>query len=499
MPSKKKGGEYFQHPVMWSSTVSFYKQGSARWGAPLVSFLPVSKVVTAPRVAAAHSSLTSLPLSWITGGAVRRAASSAVLQGALWSSHRTFSSSPISLDTSISSSSSSSCSPSCSTPTTAVGGEAQKKEYKGPLTIGDPGNGKLQQPIRVTWTDLVGLDSAPAGTRLSGGRVLAMLDMCAARASQEAASFAMRHENYQQRYLSCTVGVTNTMFASPILHGDMVRLDGRVIHCGASSVGIHITFYRRSFRSRKETIAGESFFTMVTITPDLKAARIVPAMDLTDPNDIEMHYRYLNIREMSKEAEQITATRRAMQSLKYDEVDCSINKNKPLHVRIEDTKMTANRIFFSSCLNNNNTVFGGELMSWMERHAVHCGRCFTGNRHVYCIGMHSVAFPQPVFATDWVTLEARVIYVRNTTMEVDVTLRAERKDQGDVITNKASFVMINSNDIRMKTDIPIGILLDETTSQEELQLFMEAKERYHRSIARSANFKKKFQSNEVIS
>lgn len=371
-------------------------------------------------------------------------------------------------------------------------------KYSVPLWIGDPANGKMDKPIRVTWTDLVGLDSAPPGTRLSGGRVLAMLDMCAARASQEAATFAMRRCNYAHQYLTCTVGVTNTMFASPILHGDLVRLDGRVIFCGASSVGIHITFHRRSFRSRKETIAGESFFTMVIITPDLKAARIVPAMELTDPLDIEMHHRYLAIREMTREAAELTEKRRALGNLKFDEVDCAINKHKPLHVRIEDTKMTANRIFFSSCLNNNNTVFGGEIMSWMERHAVHCGRCFTGNRHVYCIGMHSVAFPQPVYATDWVTLEARVIYVRNTTMEVDVTLRAERKKEGEIITNKASFVMINSNDIRMKTDIPMGILLDETTSQEELQLFMEAKDRYHRSIARSVHFKKKFQAKEAI-
>lgn len=344
--------------------------------------------------------------------------------------------------------------------------------------------------------DLVGEDSAPPGSRISGGQVLAMLDMCAAKASQEAADFAAHRSPQPQHYLTCTVGVTNTMFASPILHGDLVRLDGRVIYCGDSSVGVHITFYRRSFRSHKENVAGESFFTMVTITPDLKAAPIVPAMDLTDPDDIDTHHRYLTIREASKEASKVSAHRRQLNNLTFDEVDCSINKHKHLHVRIEDTKMTANRIFFTSCLNNNNTVFGGELMSWMERHAVHCGRCFTGTRHVYCIGMHSVAFPQPVFATDWVTLEACVIYVRNTTMEVDVTLRVERKNEGKVTTNKASFVLINSNDIRMKTDIPVGILLDKDTSQEELQLFMEAKERYHRSIARSLNFKKLIQSKE---
>lgn len=352
------------------------------------------------------------------------------------------------------------------------------------LVIGDPAHGSMD-PIRVKWTDIVGLDSAAPGTRLGAGRILAMLDMCAARAAQAAADYATSKTG--KRYLCCTVGVTNTMFCSPILHGDTVRLDGRVVHCGASSVGVYINFYRQSYSSRKETLAGESFFSMVTITPELKAARIVPSMRLTDPFDIDMHDRYVHIRKVTQEAQNNLAVQKQRQ-LVYTEVDCPINKNKPMHMKIEDTKIEAHRIFFSSYLNNNNTVFGGELMSWMERHAVNCGRTFTGNRHVYCIGMHSVAFPEPVFATDWVKLEAMVIYVRNTTMEVDVTLSAERQDHS-VVTNRASFVLINSNDIGINTDIPVGITLNETTSQQDLQRFMEAKERYHRSVRRFSRFK----------
>lgn len=352
------------------------------------------------------------------------------------------------------------------------------------LVIGDPANGTVE-PIRVKWTDIVGMDSAPQGTRLGAGRVLAMLDMCAARAAQAAADYGTSRTG--KKYLCCTVGVTNTMFCAPVLHGDTVRLDGRVVHCGSSSVGVYINFYRQSYSARKETLAGESFFSMVTITPELKAARIVPSMTLTDPFDIDMHHRYVHIRKVTQEAQNNLAKQKQRQ-LVYTEVDCPINTNKPMHMKMEDTKVEAHRIFFSAYLNNNNTVFGGELMSWMERHAVNCGKRFTGNHHVYCIGMHSVAFPEPVFATDWVKLEAMVIYVRNTTMEVDVKLSAERQDHS-VTTNRASFVLINSNDIGINTDIPFGITLNESTSQEDLQRFMEAKERYHRSVRRFSRFK----------
>ncbi|KAG5497366.1 hypothetical protein JIQ42_03852 [Leishmania sp. Namibia] len=344
------------------------------------------------------------------------------------------------------------------------------------LIIGNPKQG-MMDPIHVSWTDIAGLDTTP-GARLAAGRVLAMLDLCAARASQKAVDHqtCLTHE----RYLTCTVGITNTMFSSPILHGDAVRLDGRLVHCGSSSMGIYIRFYRQSPSTRTETLAGESFFTMVAITPDLKAAKVVPATELTDSLDIELHDRYVKIREIQKEIDKSRAER-LKRTLTTEEVQCPINKQKLTHARINSTKVEANRIFFTSCI-NNNTVFGGELMAWMEQHAVHCGRMFTGNRYVFTIGMHSVAFPEPVFATDWVTLEATVIYVRNTTMEVDVVLRAERKDVSTVITNRASFVLINNDDIGQKCAIPLGLELNGAT-QEELQQFMEARTRYHYSVA----------------
>lgn len=355
----------------------------------------------------------------------------------------------------------------------------------GSLRIGDPANGEIP-PVHVSWNDIVGSDGAAPGTRMGAGRVLSMLDACAARASQIAADHAAAAT--KQRFLCCTVGVTNTLFSSPVLHGDTVRLDGRVVHCGSSSIAVYIRMFRGSYSSRKEIAAGESFFTMVTITPDLKAAHIVPSINLTDPLDIEMHHRYLQIRKITKEYT-TRMNERQNNKLTHEEVNCPINIEKPMHIHMSDTKIEAHRIFFSSYLNNNNTVFGGELMKWMESHAVHCGRSFTKNHHVYCIGMHSVAFPEPVFATDWVKLEAKVIYVRNTTMEVDVTLRAERAT-GGVVTNRASFVLNNSNDIGVSTDIPVGIVLDKDTSQEDLKDFMDAKARYHGYVQRMAEWKK---------
>lgn len=350
------------------------------------------------------------------------------------------------------------------------------------VVLGNPERGQMSS-VHVSWTDLVGDESAAPATRLAAGRILSLMDLCAARTADSVVS----HANLSEKILTCTVGVTNTTFACPILHGDAVRLDGRVVHLGASSMGVYIRFFRQSQSGHLETLAGESFFTMVAIRPDLTAAKIVPSMTLTDPLDIVMSRRYDRIRQVQKENNSDMRNLRR-QELAWRDVTCAINEMKSSKVSIESTTCCANRGFFSSYLNNNNTVFGGELMAWMERHATRCGRVLTGNRHVYTLGMHSVSFNEPVFASDWLTLQASVVYIRNTTMEVDVTLRAERRGTGAVVTNRAAFVLISNNDVAQKEPIHVGLDL-ENASQDDLHRYLEAKIRYHRSVDRRIQYK----------
>lgn len=348
-----------------------------------------------------------------------------------------------------------------------------------PRTIGDTSHGTIE-PIHVTWTDIVGSDAGVV-SRISAGALLSMADLCAAQVAHRAAAEARQRDG--KSYQCCTVGVTNTLFSGPILSGDAVSIDGRIVHCGSSSLGVYLQFFRQSYTTRARRLAGESFFTMVMITPDLQPAKIVPAVRLRDRWDVMMHQRYLRIHELQRASAKAALVRRgATTPLSAEDVDCPVNQGKLVHVPIHHTTTRARRIFFSSFLNFNNTVFGGELMAWMEKHAVHCGRMFTGHHHVFTIGMHSVSFDQPLFANDWVTLEANVIYVRNSTMEIDVKLRVERDGTHAVMTNRASFILINQDETGQKVDIAHGIDLRSAT-QEELHLFLDAKERYRASMS----------------
>ncbi|ORC90234.1 ATP-binding protein Cassette (ABC) superfamily [Trypanosoma theileri] len=335
------------------------------------------------------------------------------------------------------------------------------------FVVGDGRKG-VQPAVHLDWTDIVGHDTAIV-SRLAAGELLAMMDLCAKRV----ADVFLTRANL--KISTSTVGVTNTMFSSPVLHGDSVRMHGRLVFCGTSSLGIHIRFFRRSPATLQDSPAGESFFTMVAIDKDLHALKVVPAVELTSEEDIELYKRYANIRDVVKKREE-EARIRAEKSVTVEDVECSINKKKLSHVPISSSCTSAHRIFLLYHLNNNRTIFGGELMRWMEKHAVHCARMFTGNRHVYTVVMHSVAFHQPVFGTDWVVLQADVIYVRNTTMEVDVKLSVERNGQV-VLTNRASFLLINTDEIGQKVIIPKGLDL-KSASQDELLRFAEAKARY---------------------
>ncbi|KAH9599154.1 Thioesterase domain [Trypanosoma melophagium] len=339
------------------------------------------------------------------------------------------------------------------------------------LVVGNNSTG-VQPAVHLDWTDIVGHDSAIV-SRLAAGELLAMMDLCAKRV----ADVFLRSSNL--RISTSTVGVSNTLFSSPVLHGDAVRMHGRLVFCGTSSLGIHIRFFRRSPPTLQESPAGESFFTMVAIDKDLHALKVVPAVELTSDEDIDLYKRYMLIRDVTKRREDETKVR-AETPITHKDVECGFNKNKISHVPISSTCTSAHRIFLLYHLNNNRTIFGGELMRWMEKHAVHCARMFTGNRHVYTVVMHSVAFHQPVFGTDWVTMEADVIYVRNTTMEVDVKLSVERNGE-IVLTNRASFLLLNSDEIGQKISITKGLDLN-CASRDELLRYAEAKTRYENCL-----------------
>lgn len=350
---------------------------------------------------------------------------------------------------------------------------------------------RLSSQTTISCTDFVGSHSAGFGQRIAGGELLGLMDITAARtAMYHVTGMKTKWQKKKSEDASdddasgisvATVGTDNTAFYGPLLHGDVATVTGTVIHAGSSSVGVHIQAHRVPHNTVRQPLVAEAFFSMVAIDRNLRAAKVVPGVQLDTPLSMEKHAEYNEIRAAQRDNVEYFKRLEMGSPLRPEDIDDDINAKKASHVSIISTETNANRLFFSGHLNLNNTIFGGEILRWMEAHATFCGKRFTRNRHVYSIGMHSVSFNNPIYITDWVSLRTRVALVRNSTLEVDVKLTVEREGS-PVMTNRASFVLINMDETGVKSEISTGLSLDDADQRVMRHIAM-AKYRYEKSEA----------------
>ena len=92
----------------------------------------------------------------------------------------------------------------------------------------------------------------------------------------------------------------------------------------------------------------------------------------------------------------------------------------------DDTELRMRRMFMPRNLNTNGSVFGGDLLAWMESSAVHCAKHFTRNSHIATVSMQQILFLQPVFPGDLVECITTVIYTSVHTVHVRAEVRIQR-------------------------------------------------------------------------
>lgn len=85
---------------------------------------------------------------------------------------------------------------------------------------------------------------------------------------------------------------------------------------------------------------------------------------------------------------------------------------KEEYVAVKDTEIEMRNWFLPRNLNINQTVFGGDLLTWMDKAALYCARNFTKSENMVTIAMNRILFKLPILATDVVTMRSRVCSVR---------------------------------------------------------------------------------------
>jgi acyl-CoA hydrolase len=331
--------------------------------------------------------------------------------------------------------------------------------------------------------------------RMSGGELLKLIDLCAAQASNKhclgvgiaalnpSGGAPVSAVPPQERHSVTTVAMTDIVMLSPIMHGDYVKVKARVVDAGKSSVTVHVGVEKMQFpttvRDRRIKRVSEAVVFYVAIDGNLRPAAIVPPVRIESERELILHQRALAMRADTRiSAQEQAAIKSSTATPDREAIQTAINIAKPDKVAIGETELIGNRFFFRAYLNFNDTIFGGEILNWMEQHACQCGRHFAVNRRVVTVGMHSVEFKNPIFHSDWATIRAKVVYVRNSTFEVDVEVSVERGGKS-FVTNHASFILSSLDDNWQPRPVPIGLDLQSSTDN-EVRAYLGAKTRYDR-------------------
>lgn len=306
--------------------------------------------------------------------------------------------------------------------------------------------------------------------RTDAGDVLALVDATAGRG----AFFYVNQYRCGGRFKVvegkslATVAFNSFFFSQPVYEGDLIMLESRVIHAGKSSLGVHLSVRRQAFDAPLPSLVGESFVTMVAIDAHNVARTLkgfIPAVRLTTPEDIARNAQYNLLRGQQHRMAQLNDFTRRAATFTESEVELPSNKKKTLHIPMWKTETKGDHTFKQEDNNVNNAVFGGEILRFLERSVLHCGRVFARNARIFTLGMTGMTFDSPIFVDDLIRCSAKVVCVRNSTMVVRARVDAEFEGKLRV-TNRAYFVLVAVDEKGNTFEIPNGIDLSKATQRE---------------------------------
>jgi len=317
----------------------------------------------------------------------------------------------------------------------------------------------------LTMSEIVGEESLQ-GTRMQAGAILDLMDMVAGRT-------AFLHSGSG----TVTLSFDRVDLTEPVLHGDLIRLDGRIAHVGHSSMMIEVEVFRQDLMTREDMPVQRSYVTMVAIGKDRRPNRDIPGLTIETAEERAVHERAKRNKDLTA-AWQRMHEETAGQVFRLSEVQEPLNADKREFLTPDESVITVRRVFLPRNTNVLGTIFGGDILLWMDRVATYCARRFARNRNMVTLAMNRIVFEQPIFTSDLVELTARVVYVRRFTLEVDIDVWLRRLDGSHVRSHTGYFTVLNYDEVGQKRPIVTGLKLSES-DPDGLRRFQQAKNRYH--------------------
>ena len=216
---------------------------------------------------------------------------------------------------------------------------------------------------------------------------------------------------------------------------------------------------------------------MVAIDANRRPNRNIPGLRVETAEERAVHSRAEEHKAMAAAWTRMHEETRALPHLSAQEVEDPINRGKKEFLRPEETVIQVRRAFMPRHTNILGTVFGGDVLLWMDRVATNCARRFTRNRNMITLSMNRILFKEPIFTTDLVEMVARVVYVRQFTLEVEIAVTLRRLDGRVVPSHSGYFTVLNYDDTGFKHPIVTGLRLRDDDPANLLR-YLQARRRY---------------------
>ena len=318
---------------------------------------------------------------------------------------------------------------------------------------------------RLSMAEIVG-EEALLGQRMQAGAILDLMDVVAGR-------IAFQHA----RSRVVTLSFDRVDLIEPILHLDLVRLDGQLVSVGRSSMVIEVKCYRKHLAQREFVPVQRSYVTMVAVNEQGRSNPNIPGLRYESPE--EERVRDEAARRKSA-AGRWVAMQEALDhgpALKAADVEEPFNRAKEDFRTPAETAVEVRRQFLPRNQNQQGTIFGGDLLLWMDRVATYTARQFTRNPHMVTLAMNRIFFKQPISSLDLVRMRSRVVYVRNYTLEVEIDVSVQRLNGEEAPSHSGFFTVLNFGEAGLKQPVVTGLKLDDG-DQQSLRAYQKAKLRH---------------------
>jgi acyl-CoA thioesterase 11/acyl-coenzyme A thioesterase 9 len=313
--------------------------------------------------------------------------------------------------------------------------------------------------------EIVG-DEARQGQRMQAGPILKLM-------YETAVAVALRHSGQRAVLLR----MDRIDLTRQICHMDLLRLDGRLIEAGSSSMVVEVRGSSRRPAEREFSPSHVGFFTMVAIGSAGQTSRNNPKLSYDTPRGAEAQALAAHRRAELAERRQALEWIDRADGFRVEDVVEPDPIPRYDYVKPEQTRAQVKGQLSSQGAHPDGRIRGGDLLLWLDRVATYTARHFTRNDRVITLSVNDVLLKRPLHNTDQIELDARVAYVRTHTLEVDIDITVHQLHGPPWALGTVEFLIINFDASGGKKKITTGLSLDDG-DQEGLRRYLKARTRY---------------------